>query len=106
MICDYFRVTGAHDTVLDSADSLLLFVMITPKNPIQDGMTFYYQCQRFHPMMSWKVRTNRGYVSLRNSELFWNCTTWRFIRKYRCPLSKIEGNGKEKCRSETPITKR
>ena len=24
------------------------------------------------------------YVSLINSEPFWNCTTWRFIRRYRC----------------------
>ena len=43
MIYDYFRVTGAHDTVLDYADySLLLFMMIIFRNSIQDGMKFYY----------------------------------------------------------------
>ena len=36
-------------------------------------------------MTSWKVRT---YVSPRNSKPYWNCTTWRFIRRYRCPIVK------------------
>ena len=38
------------------------------KNSIQDGTKFYYQCQRYHLMMSWKVSTNWGYESLRNSK--------------------------------------
>ena len=38
--------------------SLLLFIKIMFRNSIQDGMKFYYLCQRFHPMMSWKVCTN------------------------------------------------
>ena len=53
MIYDYFRVAGAHDTVLDYAD--LLFMMIIFRNSIQDGTKLYYQCQRFPPMISWKV---------------------------------------------------
>ena len=36
MIHDYFRVTGAHDTLLDYA----LFMMTTFRNSIQDGMKF------------------------------------------------------------------
>ena len=42
MIYDYFRVTGAHDTVLDYADySLSLFATTTFRNLIRDGMKFY-----------------------------------------------------------------
>ena len=89
MVYDYFRVTGAHDTVLDYADySLSNFTTITSKMSIQDGMKLCCLCQRFHPMMSWKVCTNCEHVTLSSSELYWNCTTWRFIRRYRCPIIK------------------
>ena len=27
-------------------------------------------------------------MSLRNSKPYWNCKTWRFIRRYRCPIVK------------------
>ena len=57
MMYDYFRVSGAHDTILDHADSLLLFTTIMFRNPTQDGMRFFYPCQKFHPMISWKVCT-------------------------------------------------
>ena len=50
MIYNKFRVSGAHDTVLDFAD--FLFMMIIFRNSMQDGTKFYYQCQRFHPMIS------------------------------------------------------
>ena len=68
--------------------SLSLFMMIVFRNSIQDGTKFYCQCQRCHPMISWKVCTNWEYESLRNSRLYWNCTTWRFIRRYRCPINE------------------
>ena len=55
VIYDYFRVTGANDTVLDYAG---LFSVTLHRNSIQDGTKFYYQCQRFHAMISWKVCTN------------------------------------------------
>ena len=59
MIYDYFRVIGAHDTVLDYA---VLFSVILRDdnvlNSIQDGIKFYYLRQRFHRMMFWKVCTN------------------------------------------------
>ena len=59
MIYDYFRVIGADDTVLDYADfSLSLFMNIIFRSSILDGMKFYYLCQRFHPMISWKVCTH------------------------------------------------
>ena len=66
MIYDYFRVTGAHDTVLDYADLFsVTLLMTTFRNSIRDGTKSYYLlCQRFHPMKSWKVCTNCGYVSL------------------------------------------
>ena len=59
MICGHFRVTGAHDTELDYAD---LFSVTLHDDNIQEFDTrwtkFHYQCQRFHPMISWKVCTN------------------------------------------------
>ena len=59
MIYDYFRVTGAHDTVLDYAD---LFSVTLHDDNIQEFdtrfMKFYYLCQRFHQMISWNVCTN------------------------------------------------
>ena len=38
--------------------SLSLFMMIMFRTSIRDGMKFYYQCQRFHPMISCKVCAN------------------------------------------------
>ena len=35
-----------------------------------------------------KVCKNWEYVSPRNSKPYWNCTTWRFVRRYRCPIIK------------------
>ena len=66
--------------------SLLLCKMIIFRNSIRDGTKFNYQCQRFPPMISWKVCANWEYMSPRNSKPYWNCTTWRFIRGYRCPI--------------------
>ena len=55
------------------------------RNSIRDGTKFYYRWQKIHPMISWKVCANWRYVSLINSKPYWNCTTWRFIRRYRFP---------------------
>ena len=49
IIYDYFRVTGAHDTVLDHAD--LFSVTLRDDNIqdlIQDGTKFYCRCQKYH----------------------------------------------------------
>ena len=59
MIFDYYRVTGAHDTVLDYAD---LFSVTLRNDDVQEFDTrwdeIYYLCQRYHPMISRKVSTN------------------------------------------------
>ena len=68
--------------------SLLPFMTIIFRNSIQDGTKFHYPCQRFPPMISWKVCTNWEYVGPHNSKQYWICTTWRFIRTYRCPIMK------------------
>ena len=60
MIYDYFRVAGAHETVLDYAD---LFSITLCNNSVQEFDTGWDEillCQRSHPMMSWKVCTNCG----------------------------------------------
>ena len=52
MIYDNFRVTGAHDTVLDCAD---LFSVTLHDDNVQEFDTRWDEvllCQRFHPMMS------------------------------------------------------
>ena len=58
MIYDNFRVTGAHDTVLDYADLFYVTLHDDIVQELDTGMKFYYPCQRFHPMISWKVCTN------------------------------------------------
>ena len=60
MIHDHFRVTGAHDTVLAFAD---LFTITLRNDDVQEVDTrwdaiLFFLCQRFHPMISWKVCTN------------------------------------------------
>ena len=54
MIYDYFRVTGAHDAVLDYADLC--------------SVTLHDDNIQFHPMKSWKVCTNGEYARLINSK--------------------------------------
>ena len=55
MIYDYFRVTGAHDAVLDYAD---LCSVNLHNNDIQDFDTRWVYVKDFHPMTSWKVCAN------------------------------------------------
>ena len=91
------RKTGRlHDLRLLSSDwrscySIGLFWFSLCFSGIRNKMgwsSIYYQCQRCPPTISWKVYTNWEYVSLRNSKPYWNCTTWRFIRRHRCPSIK------------------
>ena len=108
MIYDYFRVIGAHDYWIALIFSLSLFMMITLRNSmnsVQDGTKFYYLCQRFHPMISWKS------VQIENT---WVRATQNRIGIVRhgdssedidAQISKIEDDGEEKYRSETSITK-
>ena len=58
MIYEYFRVTGAHDTVLDYTDS---FSVTLHDDNIQEFDTRWDEvppCQKYPPMVSWKVCTN------------------------------------------------
>ena len=60
MIYDHFRVTGAHDTVLDHA---VLFAVVLHDDNIQEFDRRWDEvCQRFHLMISWKGCSNWGYV--------------------------------------------
>ena len=89
MIYDYFRVTGAHDTVLDYAD---LFSVTLNDDNIQEFDKRWDEV----PLSMTKIPSDdileslykKEYVSLINSKPYWNCTTWRFIRRYRCPIIK------------------
>ena len=66
MINDYFRVTAAHDTVLDDADLFpSLFAMTLFRKFDTRWDEFLYLCQRYHPMKSWKVYTKYEYVSMK-----------------------------------------
>ena len=57
MIYDYFRVTGARDTVLDNADFFSV-ALRDDKNSIQNGTKFDCRCPNCHPMIPWKFCTN------------------------------------------------
>ena len=66
LIYEYFRVTGAHDSVENYAD---LFT-ISPRNDDIQGRNFYCLWRKSRMMTSWKVCTNKEYESLRNSRPF------------------------------------
>ena len=60
MIYDHFRVIGVHHAEFEYAD---LFTVTCHDDTFQEfdaryGTTFYYQCQRFPPMICWEVCTN------------------------------------------------
>ena len=61
--------------------SLFLFEIMIFRNSIRNGTEFYYQWRYSHLITSWKDCTNWEYESLKNSRPYWNCTTWRFIRR-------------------------
>ena len=58
---------------------LSLFETMMFRNSVRDW-------PRFQLMMYWKVCTNWENVSLINSKPYQNCTTWKFIKRYRCPI--------------------
>ena len=88
MIYDYFRVTGAHDTVLDYAD---LFSVTLRNDDVEEFDTRWDEIL----LSMTKIASDDILVSLyklriRESDQlkFWNCTTWKFIRGYRRPIIK------------------
>ena len=93
MIYECFRITGAHDTVLDYAD---VFSIALCNNDVPEfdtsGMKFYYQYAKILQMKYGKVWTNYEYTGLRSSKPCWSCTSWKFIR----------GNRSLTTRSRTP----
>ena len=107
MICDYFRVTGAHDTVLDYADlfSVTLHERWCSGNRYKMGRNSIISDED----PTWR-RPGKS-VQIENTWVWstrkpcWTCMTWKFIRKYRCPIIKIGDNCEEKHRSETTTTK-
>ena len=106
MIYDYFRVTRAHDTVSDYADlfsitlhddnirefdtrwdEVLLSMSKIPSDDIVEGL--------------YKLRIRESAQLKTVLELY----DMGFIRRYRCPILKVENHGEEGYRSETSITK-
>ena len=107
MISDYFRVTGAHDTVLDYAD---LFSITLRNDDVQEFDTGWDEV--LLPMSKipyddvleslYKLRV-RGSDQLQIvSELYDMEINQKNIE---AQLSKIEDNGEEEYRSETSIAK-
>ena len=84
MIYDYFRVTGAHDTVLDHAD---LFSIILRNDDVQEFDTRWDELllsmTKIPPDDVLESLYKSEHVSPRCSKTYWNCTTWRFIRRHR-----------------------
>ena len=59
LIYEYFRVTGANDSVEYYADLLqLFFEMMIFRNSIRSGTEFYCPGRKSHLMTSWKDCTN------------------------------------------------
>ena len=86
--------------------TLLLSVMTTFRNSTRDGTKFCHRCQKFHPMISWKVCTNWGYVGLINSKPFLELYYMEIHHKIPVPNhQKFENHGGEEKRSETSFTK-
>ena len=78
---EYFRVTGANDSVENYAD---LFTISLRNDDIQE---FYSKWDGILLSMT-KIPPDdileglyKRYESLRNSRPYWNFTTWRFIRR-------------------------
>ena len=59
----------------------LFFEMTIFRNSIRNGTKFYDQWGKSNLMISWKDCTKKEYESLRNSRPYWNCMSWRFIRR-------------------------
>ena len=68
-----------------STGQIPLFVTIMFRNSIQDGTKFTVYVEDSIGWGSGECK-NSEYVSLINSKLYWNCTAWKFIRRYRCPI--------------------
>ena len=81
MICDCFRVTGAHDTASDHAD---LFSVTLRDDNIQEFDTRWDEVLlSLSKIPSGDVLESLYKMRVRdNSRPYWNCTRWRFTRRY------------------------
>ena len=88
MIYDYFRVTGAHDTVLDYAD---LFSITLRNDNVQEFDTrwdvFFLSMNKIpSDDILDSLYKSRIHESDQLDTVLENCTTWKLIRRYRCPF--------------------
>ena len=61
--------------------SLSVYEMTIFRNSTWSGTEFYCLWRKSHLMTSWTDCTNSEHESVRNSRPYWNCITWRFIRR-------------------------
>ena len=57
-----------------------IYEMMIFRNSIWSGTEFYFLWQKSHLMTIWKC-TKLKIRESENSRPYWNCTTWKFIRK-------------------------
>ena len=83
---DYFRVAGAHDTVLDYAD---LF-SVNHDNIQEYDTRWYAVLLSMSKIASDDVLESLYKLRIRESAQLRTVldTTWRFTRRYRCPINK------------------
>ena len=107
MICDHFRDTGAHDTVLDYAD---LFSITLRDDNVQDFDTRWDEISlSMTKIPSDDILESLYKFRIRGSDQLKNRI--RFVRHghssedIKASVSKVEDDGEEKKRSKTSITK-
>ena len=97
MIYDYFQVSGAHDTVLDYAGS---FSVTLRDDNIQEFDTRWDEVLLSKSKIpSDDILESLYKLRIRESDQqkpYWNCTTWRFIRRYLSPIIKVENIGEKR----------
>ena len=107
MIYDYFRVTGAHDTVLDYAD--LISVALHDDNVQEFDTRWDEVLLSLSKIPSDDVLESLYKLRIRESVQFKTVLELYDMeiheKKSVHQLSKIEDNGEEERRSETPISK-
>ena len=107
MIYDYFRVTGAHDTVLDYAD--LFSVNLHDDNVREFDTRWDEVLLSMSKIPSDNFLESLYKLRIRESDQLKTVLEWydmEIHQKISMPnYSKIEDNGEEKYRSEITITK-
>ena len=104
LIYEYFRVTGANDSVENYADLITIGLRnddIQEFDSKWDGILLsltkiptWWHLGRIVQIKNTRV--------VRHSRPYWNCMTWRFIRRKRTWLSKTD-DGKKKHRADSTV---